>query len=50
MEEHRHLLKTRLSNVLRTTSAHITELKGLGVYTVDDFSKKTTGSLSGKVS
>ena len=37
MEEHRHLLKTRLSNVLRTTSAHITELKGLGVYTVDDF-------------
>jgi ATP-dependent DNA helicase RecG len=37
MQEHRHLLKTRLSHVLRTTSAHITELKGLGVYTVDDF-------------
>jgi|GEM_PF-6560433 len=37
MQEHRHLLKTRLSNVLRTTSAHISELKGLGVVTVDDF-------------
>ncbi len=37
MDEHRHLLKTRLSNVLRTTSAHISELKGLGVVTVDDF-------------
>ena len=37
MEEHRYLLKTRLKDVLRTTSAHISGLKDLGVVTVEDF-------------
>ena len=37
MREHRHLLKTRLSEVLRTTSAHLRSLKDLGVVTVEDF-------------
>lgn len=36
MEEYRYLLKTRLSEVLRTTSAHIRGLKDLGIVTVED--------------
>lgn len=35
-EQHRHLLKTRLKDVLRTTSAHLSGLKDLGVVTVED--------------
>ena len=35
--DHRHLLSTRLSGVLRTTSAHLSGLNELGVKTVNDF-------------
>ncbi|MDP2624635.1 MAG: ATP-dependent DNA helicase RecG, partial [Candidatus Peregrinibacteria bacterium] len=34
---HHHLLKTKLSDVLRTTSTHLSILKDLGVFTVEDF-------------
>jgi len=37
MEQFRYLLNTRLSEVLRTTSGHITQLKDLGLRTVEDF-------------
>lgn len=37
LADHRHLLSTRLSGVLRTTQTHLKELNDLGVKTVNDF-------------
>jgi ATP-dependent DNA helicase RecG len=37
MEDLRHLLKTRLSEALRTTSSHLQALRDVGVVTVEDF-------------